>query len=437
MSPSRFDTLFEAYLLNISLTKEQAINIDTKLSETLALFLSTYDGDIDIYSQGSFAMGTIVRPLTKNQSTMGIAGEYDIDIALERSQWIDAQTTLNGINEILRDEYGNLVDKKKRESCERVAHSIDGETGVNFHIDYVPIKLVGRRHAAKRSENIWFPSDTKRLVEWFKNYSDKYVFLPSIIIILKRIRDYANLNDDFPSICITALACMYYEDMGSYADDLTNIIDKIISHLAVPFDSLSIKIDPVDDDLAKKISIQGHLKIINLFKNCRQALKDGFKNEDASTIQKYLSPSFPSDFNEYPDFLESLRNRGLGLELDGSLNITDIYEDHGKGTFIRNNYRKFFESGNRLIFRANEYDKQQFGIRWQVLNSDESPDGKRRGNLFKARGADGKEGSNSNEFINNETEQYNGEHWIKCFIYNKQTKRVVEIGRKFFVKVEK
>lgn len=57
-----------------------------------------------------------------------------------------------------------------------------------------------------------------------------------------------------------------------------------------------------------------------------------------------------------------------------------------------------------------------------------------RGSLFEARRISGDK--NSNEFINHETEQYNGRHWIKYYIYNKQTKRVVEIGEKFFVEVD-
>lgn len=44
-------------------------------------------------------------------------------------------------------------------------------------------------------------------------------------------------------------------------------------------------------------------------------------------------------------------------------------------------------------------------------------------------------GKNSNEFINHETEQYSGEHWIKYYVYEKLSKRVVEIGRKFYVEV--
>jgi predicted nucleotidyltransferase len=437
MSLKRFDSLFESYLVSIALTQSQVENINQKLEETLSLFLSEYEGNVEIFAQGSYAMGTTVRPLTANQSPTAQAGEYDIDIALERTAWGDAKPTLREMRALLVDEYGELVDRKERETCERVHHDIDDDTDVGFHVDYVPIKHTDVRRAAKRTENRWFPSDTKELLEWYQTYADEYTFLPAVVLIMKRIRDHGGLTNDLPSICITALVCMYYEELDSYGDDLLSLLDKIVTHLSVPIEQLSITIEPVQDDLAKKLTPESHAKLLSFFKLCSQELRTAFVNKDTDNIRKYLSSSFPKDLNKYPDFLEALRNRGFGIELDGSLNVTNIDEDHGKGSYIKRNVRRFFGAGEKLLFRANEKDKSHYGVRWQVLNSTKSPQGKRRGNLFEARGAGGKEGSSSNKFANHETEQYDGEHWIKYYTYDKNTKRVIEIGRKFYVDVDK
>jgi hypothetical protein len=198
-----------------------------------------------------------------------------------------------------------------------------------------------------------------------------------------------------------------------------------------------MRIDPIEDNLADKITAEAQQKLLNFFRRCLSDLRKAFDTGDIELARRYLSGAFPSNLINYPEVLEPLRNRQLGIEFDGSLNITDINEDNGKGSRLSRIRRKFFGTGDRLIFRANQYDKHQYGIRWQVLNSEDSPSGKRRGNLFKARGADGVEGSNSDKFVNHETEQYNGEHWIKYYVYNKNSRRVVEIGRKFFVEVEK
>ena len=199
-------------------------------------------------------------------------------------------------------------------------------------------------------------------------------------------------------------------------------------------DNLSIRIEPLEDDLATKIDEKQHRSILAFFKEVKQKLERGFSNQDLEMLRSVLSPSFPSDMTSFPENLEALRNRGWSIETSGSLRQVEISESGSNGSFISRVRKKFYSTGSRLIFHANEYDKHEYGIRWQVLNAEDSPE--RRGNLFEARNAGGIEGSNSNKYVNHETESYIGEHWIKYYIYNKQTKRVVEIGEKFFVEVD-
>ena len=203
---TRYDSLFEDFLVNIALTRTQSSLIDETLSEAIGLFITHYN-DLDVYVQGSYAMGTIVKPLTANQSKNGVAGEYDIDIVLERSEWESPTQSLTGIREVLLDEYAQKVDDKERESCERVYHSKDSNTEVKFHADYVPILLKYNvlRYVTKRSDDSWFRSDTKELKDWFLEYVSDKPFIQGLIVILKRIRDVAELTDELPSICITSI----------------------------------------------------------------------------------------------------------------------------------------------------------------------------------------------------------------------------------------
>ncbi|PKL30800.1 hypothetical protein CVV43_05350 [Candidatus Saccharibacteria bacterium HGW-Saccharibacteria-1] len=434
MNLSRYDTLFEEYLTKIVLTRSQANSIDQMLVETLSLFATEYEGDVEIYSQGSYAMGTTVRPLTALQSLDGTAGEYDVDIVLERATWTDAASALKDVRNVLSDEYSAKLDTKPRESCERVLHSTDANTEVAFHVDYVPIKSKHpTRYASRRSANEWFPSDTKKLIEWFQDIAEENTFLPSLILIIKRMRDNAGLTSTLSSICITALVCRLYENKSSYADDLLNIINGIIRVFNVPHVLLSITLEPLEDDLANRISEAQQKDILKFFINARAELGEGFVNEDIAKLRSVLSASFPADINEFPVELEPLRQRQWGIETDGSLRMTGIGEYQSKGTVITRQWRKFAGVGESLEFRANEYNKRQYGIRWQVLNAQGSP--RIRGDLFEARGAGG--GKNSNEYINHETEQYSGKHWVKYYVYDKLSKRVVEIGEKFVVEVNK
>lgn len=437
---SALDTAFEDYLLNIALTKTQSEIIESAMEDALALFLSEYGGNADIYAQGSYAMGTTVRPLTELQAQDGIPGEYDIDIAIQRSGWAGARDSLVELRRLLETTYGETkVDTKLRETCERVIHNVSDDTGISFHVDYVPIKISPQRQAPKRSKDEWFDSDTKAVVEWFESHRDYYTYIPACILVIKRSRDFAGLTNDLSSIIITTLVCEFYEDKGSYADDVLNIFSKMLAKFDVPFDELTVVNPVINENLAARLDAASQKRIINFLRGCVSGLTSGFDANDYSIIQSVLSTSFPSDPNKYPSFLESLRGRGWGIELDGTLQRKSITEDFGRGHHIRKSYRKFFGAGEKLRFIADSssYSKAEFGIRWQVLNSVQSGEKNRRGLLFKARGANGVEGSSSNEFINHETEEYNGEHWIKYFVYSKSTHKVVEVGSKFYVGVEK
>ncbi len=435
MTYENYDSIFEQYLVDIALTSTQSNLIDEKITETISLFLSEYGGDVDIYTQGSYAMGTTVKPLTSAQSN-GSPGEYDVDVVLERSDWKNANNSLNSVNNILVNEYAESVDKKLHESCERVFHSIEPSTGVSFHVDYVPIKLQGtNRKAPKRSEDVWFDSDTKSLIEWFNGYADEYLYLQSQILILKRIRDTAGLTDILPSIIITALACELYQDHGSYAGDLVALLEGITRRFSVSYSELSITIPVLSDDLARKIQDVEYEKLQIFFGDILRELKEALSIGDLISMEQYLSPDFPTDWEKNPVFLESLRHRGWGLQLDGSLRNVDIEGKSRTGSRKSKRRWMFYSTGAGLEFRVpTEFDKSIYGIRWQVLNSEESGERFRRGNLFEAKAPGG--GKNSNEFVNHETEQYQGEHWIKYYVYNKRTKKVEEIGRKFYVEVD-
>lgn len=436
MNHNRYDTLFEEYLTRIVLTSQQASAIDVMLDETLSLFATEYEGNVEIYSQGSFAMGTTLRPLTAQQSPSGIAGEYDVDIVLERTSWTDAVSSLQSIRNVLSDEYNKKVDTKLRESCERVHHAIDEGTEVGFHVDYVPIKYnLVDRYAARRSKNEWFSSDTKQLVEWFGDIADDNTFLPAIILTVKRMRDYAGLTDILSSIAITALVTDLYKEKTSYANDLLDVIDGIIEVFNVSHSNLTITIEPLKDDLASRIDANQQKTILEFFIISRQQLFEGFRDFNLPQLRAVLSDSFPADKSNYPDELEALRRRGWGIESNGSLKQVEISETGENGSFVSKVRKRFYGSGEELIFKANVYDKREYGIRWQVLNAVESPS--RRGGLFEAKGGSGAEGSSSNDYVNRETESYDGEHWIKYYVYSKVNKKVVEIGEKFFVEVDK
>lgn len=434
----RYDTLFEDYLQNIALTSEQTSRIDEVMEDAAALFMSEYN-DMEIYAQGSYAIGTLVRPLTEHQSKNGIAGEYDIDLALQREGWGGARDTLNEVRKTLQDTYQENIDPLTHNSCERVHHYEDSTTGVKFHADYVPIlhEFGKQRHAANRRGNSWFLSDTRKLVDWFHSYRQDKPFLQALIVTLKRVRDYAGLADILPSIWIVSIACSDYKDSGSYFGDLIWATNKVTEIFSFPCNNIVISLPTTGENLAAKLTEVNRQKILEFFVALQNMLNNELINKespDIKEIRKYLSDAFPCLVSEYPDFLESLRSQGFSIELDGSLKIYNLREIENKHYQPKNNSCQFKEKGKELKFVADEaYDGRLYDTRWQVLNAAGSPH--RRGTLFKAKSKSGREGHSENIFVNWETESYDGMHWIRCYIFDRITKRVIAISRKFYVRV--
>lgn len=434
----RYDTLFEDYLQNIALTSEQTSRIDEVMADAAALFMSEYN-DMEIYAQGSYAMGVLVRPLTEHQSKNGVAGEYDIDLALQREGWDGARDALNEVRKTLQDEYQEDIDRLTHNSCERVHHYEDSTTGVKFHADYVPIlyEFGKQRCAANRREDSWFLSDTRKLVDWFHNYRQDKPFLQALIVALKRVRDYAGLADILPSIWIVSIVCSGYKDNGSYFGDLIWATNKVVEIFSSPCNSIIIPLPTTGENLASEITEINRQKILKFFVALQNTLNNELLNRESPNIEEirqYLSDAFPCHISEYPDFLESLRSHGLSIELDGSLKIYDLVEIENRQNQPKISSRQFNERGKKLKFIADEaYDSPLYDTRWQVLNAPDSP--QRRGTLFKAKSKSNREGHGENAFINWETGSYDGIHWIKCYIFDRKTKRVTAVSRKFYVRV--
>ncbi len=437
MNLSRFDAALEEYLQHICLTKQQASLIDHCLTDSFSFLQGSFP-DADIYAQGSYALGTVVKPLTERQSKSGIAGEFDVDIVTERAVWMGATSSLESLRVVLLDEYGGLVDAKRRIRCERVNFGSYDDTGVSFHADYVPIKDVNlERYAPHRAKDIWEPSDTKALVEWFRcTISEGEMrFLPAIVLFLKRIRDYAGLTDALSSICILALAYDGYADTGSYAGDLLDALTRICERSRTPREELNITMPTQLDNLAAKITESDYCRIRTSFQQALNVLSEEFKASvpTVSKIRQYLSDDFPADLEEFPNCLESLRSRGFSINLDGDLERASIKEALNLNQ-QRTKYRScFFGRGQQLRFDADEkYRRLGYSIRWQVLNSSTSVE--RRGELFEARKKNGYQ-TNSNKFVNFETISYSGAHWVRYYVYDPATKQVIAISDKYYVDV--
>ena len=426
MSYNQFDNEYEDFLASIALTFSQASRIDSSLASLSELFLTAFN-DATIYTQGSFATNTTVKPLTESQSKTGVAGEYDVDIVIERETWDGAQASLEAIRTAIEedDKYAQLMLPSVKESCERIEYASE-ESGVGFHVDLVPIKnTAGNLQVAIRTPDGWRDSDPKAIIEWFNNLANENPFAPAIVMTIKRMRDYYGIADKLPSIMVIALVGSLYSNRGSYVDDLLDCLYKIAVVLQQPNPNINIPVN--DENLANKWSGNDQREVFKFFSSSYSNLKTGFDNSDFDEVREVLSDDFPRV--KYDARLSSFRSQGWSMTLDGSLSRPIIEADFNSEFINRRTRRrlKATRSGEPIVFKAfrKRLSADEY-LQWQVMNDSLSKEV--RGRFFDARKAPQQQ--DVDDFTNYETVKYPGTHWIRYVIINDDSDKVVTIAHK-------
>jgi hypothetical protein len=100
--------------------------------QALGKYINEYcDCSVDVYTQGSFRLGTVIRPLNDED-------EYDLDLVTNITEVpsISASALKNKVGDILRESkrYSSMLEEKKR--CWRIEYSDEAQ----FHMDITPAK---------------------------------------------------------------------------------------------------------------------------------------------------------------------------------------------------------------------------------------------------------------------------------------------------------
>lgn len=234
--------------------------------------------DCNTYAQGSFSLGTVVRPWLEDE-------EYDLDIAFEVviSKSLIKQIGLKALLGVEMEAYAKahqMKEKEEKQRCWRLHYSDEAR----FHMDVVPaipdaarqqrifeslgiqnewvvsaVSITDTEHENyERFSDDWPLSNPKGYMLWFRSRM-KGVFesqrqrialleskvnaedvphyrvrtpLQSAILILKRHRDarFEGEPEDKPiSIILTTLAALAYNQEVSIADALYGILDRMDS----------------------------------------------------------------------------------------------------------------------------------------------------------------------------------------------------------------
>jgi len=229
-------------------------------------------GDISlaIYVQGSFRLGTVVRPY-RNQKEQ----DYDIDLVCELST-LKKDTTAKDVKAFVGDRlklnetYLGMLDEEGKR-CWTLLYS--EQDGIGFHLDVLPAAKDGDSSSCIAITNktyndyTWRSSNPKGYAEWFTqknrvayehvslvqkrsialNFRDSYASIedvPDLLVrtplqrvvqILKRHRDirFGSSKESHLapiSMIITTLAAHLYNNEENVASALTNVVSGLTAH---------------------------------------------------------------------------------------------------------------------------------------------------------------------------------------------------------------
>jgi len=247
MQTTFLDELLSRIAAKLQITKTQKEEAETRylsigewLEKEDCLLAAAHP---QIYSQGSFRIGTTVKPKRYD--------EYDIDLVCELQldyKQCDPMKLLDVVYKRIKEHgtYGPMAERKNR--CIRINYANE------FHMDILPglpdyEKGNASLKVPDRTQHSWKASNPKGYARWFdskkeilpiKIYEEKIEPLPIerrkyplqiIVQLLKRQRDiaFSDKSDDLRpiSIVLTTLAAHNYYGQLSVANGLDLILTKV------------------------------------------------------------------------------------------------------------------------------------------------------------------------------------------------------------------
>lgn len=370
------ENYFEAIAKNLNISetmRKKAVTSYEAVGNWISDGLDSYD--IKIMPQGSFNLGTVIKPVTDTD-------DYDIDLVclIKENKNLSAEQVKKIIGTRLK-ENGTYKDKLDKEG--KRCWTLNYE---EFHMDILPcvpehypfdkkknsgIKITNKEindeYNFKGSDPFkyhdWFIWQTKKTKGLTKCFSEeiraadidkvpeynKLTILQKSIQLLKRHRDilYRNNSKNSPiSIIITTLASEAYSGEESIFESLSTILNNMDEHIEKINGIYKIQ-NPVEpkENFADKWNSEPQ-KVVEFFRWLKSA-KKGFLedpmnimgvDEISSQMSQYLGENLvQKSFRDVAEQRKVLRE-------DGELYITGLYNTFSQrnGTFVKVENHTFY-----------------------------------------------------------------------------------------------
>jgi len=447
------DELFEKATTNYKDVSNWLASIDSEL----------YELSPDVYVQGSFRLGTIIKPMTTD-------GEYDIDLVCNLSLTKDQITQTQ-----LKNRIGNRLKKRpdlaKILTESRRCWTLDFPG--QFHMDVLPAIPNPERpptgiQLTDTDLRNWQKSNPRAYADWFyarmaqasiqkrsklaailqltiENVPEWKVRTPlqRIVQVLKRHRDihFSNIPENKPaSIVITTLAAMAYEDQTdltvAFADVIPkmsmlvekrnekwwiqnpvdpeeNFADKWNDHpeRKIAFDRWIQKVTtdlidlptqlPMRESMARLAGVMGQETIRKV------AASLGLDNKGSTS--SFTTPLRPSWIPQNEDISHVLPPK-WPVSLCYKVSVEASVHPSRGGKFLARLRDALVPRQHYVKFTAITDTPGSFFIEWQVVNTGHEARGakKLRGDFYP--------GEAQNGSLRWEPTQYVGIHWVEAFV---------------------
>lgn len=457
---------------------DRSVTSYTALGEYLN---NQYDKKVEVYTQGSFRLGTVIRPLNDED-------EYDLDLVCEIKDRIrlDAKTLKKDIGNLLADSkrYSERLEEKKR--CWRIEYSDEA----HFHIDITPavtnpniIKALLITNKENNGNYTFTFSNPKGFSDWFEkrklsedafkrsvllrmagvepvntdNHRNKFP-LQRAIQILKRHRDIMfELNPDNKpiSIIITTLAALSYDgEIGVY-DSIKNILEKMSEYIVFRSGKYYI-LNPVDTQEnfadkwnAKPEKAKAFFKWLSKAKNDIYSLANS-SNEDYTNLENFFGETVVSRAALNLD-QGMLSSEKMAISTETPLIQIALKAPHRKKPFFQlPKYRRLmiravvtqFDNGYPYINNGTPIPKNRgidfyalvspalikgdYSVYWQIVNTGEE-----------ARNAQALRGDfvmETNSLKHHEDTLYKGTHYVIAYLM--RSGKCIAMSNEFIVNIE-
>ncbi len=340
---------------------------------------SLFKNNVHIFPQGSFRLGTAIRPLNDNE-------EYDLDLACNIMDGISKNThSQKDLKELIGKElesYRKARGIKSKKDEKRRCWRLKYQDSLSFHMDIVPCipldeptsnliyediyenyvfdenlskkissKSVSITDTDKKNyptiDSDWNISNPEGYALWFEAMMQKNqvtrlsmekaqvdklpsfnqkTILQRVVQLLKRHRDnmFKDNDDSKPiSVIITTLAGIAYNGEENLADALKNILDDMNKHINKSGKRVPNPTHPKEDFADKwSDSSYAHLKLEENFYFWLKSAKRDFASMAKSDGDRFASDLISEKMN-LP--LNSIEKIGRRLCLDTSLTFSSNY----------------------------------------------------------------------------------------------------------------